>query len=92
MKTIRDLKMKREKEIEEEEGRERGREGGREEGGREEGRRKRGKIREGGRETGGTWERISSGLLRSRLAMPISPLANPRPSTTADQEWETDEV
>ena len=49
--------------------------------------------REGGRgRQGGTWERISSGLLRSRLAMPISPLANPRPSTTADQKWATEEV
>ena len=31
-----------------------------------------------------TWERISSGFLRSRLAIPISPLARPRPSTTAE--------
>ena len=49
-------------------GREVGKEGGR--GGRE------------GKEK--TWERISSGFLRSRLAIPISPLARPRPSTTAE--------
>jgi len=40
--------------------------------------------KEGGEEKGKTWERISSGFLRSRLAIPISPLARPRPSTTAE--------
>ena len=29
------------------------------------------------------WESTSSGHFKSRLAMPISPLAKPRPSTTA---------